>query len=589
MLTTSVIFILIAIVFLLSALYLEWFRPTVTFFISILFLVVTDIISPAEALKGFANEQLAIIVILLIISDMFRKSSVVKIFFNWIFGRNKQLSSFKLSMMVVVASLSAFFNNTPLVAMLMPYVNSWSKDNNTSPSLLLIPLSYAAILGGCVTLIGTSTNLIVNGLAVESGFDSLSIFDFSWVGLPMLIIGVLYLHFFGTRLLPNKEIGGDEQLYNSREYFVEAKVKRGSKLIQTSVEKAGFRQLKDLYLVEIIRKENNISPIAPNFIIEEDDTLIFAGETSAVDEFKKNDLGLTLPKVVEKMLDKKSSVNEVVVAFNSSLIGKKVKDTDFRARYDAAIVAIHRNGEKLSGKIGDLELKAGDVLLVFSGTDFLSRTKNNQVFYVLTHEEESKEVNVRKVAIVFAGLILAIVLAASTTLPLLLGLSLVLLTGILLNIMPLNEIRKGLDFDLIMLIGFGLAFGRAMLNSGASKYLAELFLFFDQYLSPIFLLMLIFLVTNILAAYITNKAAVAILFPISVAIALELHLPVVPFILIVSFGAAANFITPMGYQTNLMVYGSGGYTFKDFMRIGWPLTLIYMLVSAIILSQVYGL
>ncbi len=589
MLTTSVLFILIAIVFLLSALYLEWFRPTVTFFISILFLVVTEIISPAEALKGFANEQLAIIVILLIISDIFRKSSVTKIFFNWVFGRNKKLSSFRLSMMVVVASLSAFFNNTPLVAMLMPYVSSWSKSNKTSPSLLLIPLSYAAILGGCVTLIGTSTNLIVNGLAVDAGFDSLSIFDFSWVGLPMLVIGILYLHFFGKRLLPEKEVSNIQQLSENREYFVEAIVKKGSKLINTTVEQGGFRQLKGLYLVKIIRKEKNIAPIAPDFTIEEEDTLIFAGETSAVDQFEGNDLGLTLPKVVELMLGQKSSVNEIVVAFNSSLIGKKVKDTDFRARYDAAIVAIHRNGEKLSGKIGDTELKAGDVLLVFSGSDFLSRTKNNQAFYVITHTEETREVNVWKVGVVFSSLIIAIVLAASTSISLLLCLSVVLLIGILLKIMPLNEIRKGLDFDLIMLIGFGLAFGRAMINSGASKYIADLFLLFNQYLSPVFLLMLIFLVTNILAAYITNKAAVAILFPISVAIALELNLPVIPFILIVSFGAAANFITPMGYQTNLMVYGSGGYNFKDFMRIGWPLTLIYMLVSAFILTKVYGL
>lgn len=588
-LTPSVIIILAAVVFLLSALYLEWFKPTVTFFIAILFLVIGGVLTPSEAIHGFANEQLAVIIILLIISDMFRKSSVVSVIFNRLFGHQKKLGTFKLGMMSVVASFSAFFNNTPLVAMMMPYVNSWSKENKVAPSKLLIPLSYAAILGGCVTLIGTSTNLIVNGLAIDAGFASLSIFDFAWVGVPMLVIGIIYLSVFGNKLLPQKQQEQKREANQSREYFVETIVKSGSRLISKTVEFAGFRRLEGLYLVEVIRHKRSISPVAPEFILEEEDTLIFAGETNIVEEIKNNDLGLTLPKVVERMVNKKASINEVVVSFNSSLIGKKVKETDFRARFDAAIVAIHRNGERLRGKIGEMELKAGDVLLIFSGNDFLSRSKNNQAFYVLTHTEEPEEINVIKVGAVFGALLLAILVAATTAIPLLICLACVLLLGIFLNIMPLNEIRKGLDFDLIVLIAFGLAFGKAMINSGASIYLADLFLQLNGLLSPSLFLMLIFLITNILAAYITNKAAVAILFPISTALALELGLNPIPFILIVSFGAAANFITPIGYQTNLMVYGSGGYSFKDFMRIGWPLTLIYMLVSALILTWQYQL
>lgn len=277
----------------------------------------------------------------------------------------------------------------------------------------------------------------------------------------------------------------------------------------------------------------------------------------------------------------------MVVSFNSSLIRKKVKETDFRARFDAAIVAIHRNGERLSGKIGDMELKAGDVLLVFSGSNFISRAKNNRAFYILSHTEEAEDINVKKVSLVFVALIASVVVSSVSSLSLFLCLACVLLLGILLKIMPLNEIRKGLDFDLIILIAFGLAFGKAMINSGASIYLADGFLLLQNYLNPTLFLMLIFLITNVLAAYITNKAAVAILFPISVSIAMQLGLNPIPFILIVSFGAAANFITPIGYQTNLMVYGSGGYNFKDFMRIGGPLTIIYMVVSAVILGAIY--
>jgi di/tricarboxylate transporter len=587
MLTTPVILLLATIVFLLSSLYLEWFKPTVSFFIAILVFIFGGILTPTEALQGFANEQLAVIVLLLIISDIFKKSSIVNVLFHQLFGKSKNVGSFKFGMMTVVASFSAFFNNTPLVAMMMPYTNSWAVKNKVAPSKLLIPLSYAAILGGCVTLVGTSTNLIVNGLAIDAGFDPLSIFDFTAVGLPMLVIGIVYLVLFGSKLLPNTLKTSEGEESDKREFFVEAYVKAGSKLIGQSVEKSGFRALKGLYLVEVIRTETSFSPVAPNFILYEEDALIFAGETAALDDFKEGNLGLTLPKIVSRLDADKTSTNEIVVSYNSSLIGKEVKKTDFRARYDAAIVAIHRNGERLAGKIGEMELRAGDVLLVFSGSNFLSRAKNNRAFYILSHIEETEDINVKKVSLVFAALVTSVILSAVSSASLLLGLACVLLLGIFLKIMPLNEIRKGLDFDLIILIAFGLAFGKAMSNSGASVYLAEGFLLLQNYLSPTLFLMLIFLITNILAAYITNKAAVAILFPISVAVAMQLGLNPIPFILIVSFGAAANFITPIGYQTNLMVYGSGGYNFRDFMRIGWPLTLIYMVVSSVILAVVY--
>jgi len=587
MLTTSVILLLATIVFLLSSLYLEWFKPTVSFFIAILIFIFGGILTPTEALNGFANEQLAVIVLLLIISDIFKKSSVVNVLFHRLFGRTENAGKFKLGMMGVVASFSAFFNNTPLVAMMMPYTNNWAKKNNVAPSKLLIPLSYAAILGGCVTLVGTSTNLIVNGLAVDAGFDSLSIFDFTAVGLPMLVIGIVYLVLFGNKLLPDTRLTEEIDKKGSREFFVETQIKSNSKLIGQTVDIAGFRALKGLYLVEVVRDESSFSPVAPDFVLRENDALLFAGETKALEEIKEGSLGLTLPKIVERLLGEKSSTNEVVVSFNSFLIGKRVKDTDFRARFDAAIVAIHRNGERMTGKIGDMELKAGDVLLVFSGSSFVSRAKNNRAFYILSHTEEPENINVKKVSVVFFGLVASVLVSALTAVPLLLCLACVLLLGILLKIMPLNEIRKGLDFDLIILIAFGLAFGKAMSNSGASIYLADGFLHLQNYLSPTLFLMLIFIITNILAAYITNKAAVAILFPISVSIAMQLGLNPIPFILIVSFGAAANFITPIGYQTNLMVYGSGGYNFKDFMKVGWPLTLIYMVVSALILGVIY--
>lgn len=589
MLSLPIIIILFTIIFLLAALYFEFFKPAVVFFIAILVFVIAGILSPKEALSGFANEQLAVIVLLLIISDIFRKSSVIDVLFNRLFARSISTKSFSFRMMGMVASLSAFFNNTPLVAMMMPYVNRWAGKQGVASSKLLIPLSYAAILGGCVTLIGTSTNLIVNGFAVDAGYPSLSIFDFTAVGLPMLVIGMVFLLFFGNRLLPDNKLKLESMVEDDRKYFIEAMIKSDSKLIGKTVEQAGLRNLKGLYLVEIVRRDQSLAPVSPDERLQEDDALVFAGETNAVEEISKKKLGLTLPKKVERMLDKRSSVNEIVISYNSPLIGEKVMDTDFRARFDAAIVAIHRNGERLKGKIGEQELLAGDVLLVFSGNDFISRSKNSRSFYILTHTEEAEEVNVRKVSLVFSSLVAAILLSAFTTIPLIAGLSVVLLLAIIMDIVPLDQIRRGLDFDLILLIAFGLAFGKAMINSGASIYLADLILQWQDLLSPPVLLMFIFLLTNLLAAYITNKAAVAILFPISLAVALSAGYDPIPFILIVSFGAAANFITPLGYQTNLMVYGPGGYTFKDYLRVGLPLTILYMLGASLILTYVYDL
>lgn len=589
MLSLPIIIILFTILFLLAALYFEFFKPAVVFFIAILVFVIAGILSPKEALSGFANEQLAVIVLLLIISDIFRKSSVIDVLFNRLFSKSSNTSSFSFRMMSMVAGLSAFFNNTPLVAMMMPYVNRWAGKHGVASSKLLIPLSYAAILGGCVTLIGTSTNLIVNGFAVDAGYPALSIFDFTAVGLPMLIIGVVFLLLFGSRLLPDNKLKLEAMAEDDRKYFIEAMIKADSKLIDKTVEKAGLRSLKGLYLVEIVRKDQRLTPVSPDERLQEDDALVFAGETNAVEEISKKRLGLTLPKKVERMLDERSSVNEIVISYNSPLIGEKVMDTDFRARFDAAIVAIHRNGERLKGKIGDQELLAGDVLLVFSGNDFISRSKNSRSFYILTHTQEAENVNVRKVGIVFTALITAILLSAFSSIPLIAGLSVVLLIAIIMDIVPLDQIRRGLDFDLILLIAFGLAFGKAMINSGASIYLAELILEWHSLMSPPILLMCIFLATNLLAAYITNKAAVAILFPISLAVALAAGYDPIPFILIVSFGAAANFITPLGYQTNLMVYGPGGYTFKDYLRVGLPLTILYMLGAALILTYVYDL
>lgn len=585
MISFSMALVFAVLIFLLVALYSGKLRAEVSFFIAVTVLIIAGVLSPSEALAGFANEQLAVIMLLLVISDIIRKTDVINLVFNKLFQGTKSVSGFIVKMVVFVAPTSAFFNNTPLVAMMMPYVYSWSKKNNISPSKLLIPLSYAAILGGCMTLVGTSTNLVVNGMAVDAGFGSLDIFDFAWVGFPMVIIGGIYLALFSDKILPSHKDAMEEFKEGWREYFVETEIGTNSPVIGKSVAEAGLRNLSGNFLVEIIRNTSVITPVSPEDILSSGDKLIFTGETNSIPELSKPELGLSLPK--ECIASELSDVVEVVVSHNSWLIGRLVKNTHFRGKYDAAIVAIHRNGAKMSGKIGSVIIQAGDVLLLFAGRDFGIRATGNE-FYVIS-KKENKKVDAKKAIMVIAGVLLSVVVSANTPLSLFSCLLVVLAISFFTKTLTGSEIKRGVNLNMMLIMAFGLALGKAMSNSGAAEFIATNILKIAEPFGPVAILGMIFLVTNLLASYMTNLAAVAIIFPISVGIAQSLGLPLEPFIMIVAFGGAANFITPIGYQTNLMVYGSGGYSFNDFMKIGLPLTILYIVIGTLLMSLRYGL
>ena len=405
MLTTNEIIVSVTLLALLIVIYKELLRPAVAFLYAVFMLLCLDVLKPKEAIEGFSNEQWAFMILLLVISDIIRKSSVIDVFFNKILGKTTSDKKFSLKFMSLSAGLSSFLNNTPIVAILMPYINNWSKKNNVSPSRFLIPISYATILGGCVTLIGTSTNLLVNGLAVNMGLDALEVFEFAPVGLTMAVVGIIYLALVGKKLLPNKKTADIDKKDTSREYFIETRVLADSSIVSKSVLEAGLRNLNNLFLVEIVRNNKVIGPVSHDFVIEADDTLIFVGNTSMIDDLKSPSLGLSLPKSCE-LYSNSSHLSEIVISHNSGLHNKTVKESNFRSKYDAAIVAVHRNGEKLSGKIGDIVLKAGDVLLVLAGVDFQQRTQGNQAFYTISEYKPEKAPDVWKVLLILFNYLL---------------------------------------------------------------------------------------------------------------------------------------------------------------------------------------
>ncbi|MBK3519216.1 SLC13 family permease [Carboxylicivirga marina] len=587
----DVIIVFVVIAFILLSLYREWMGAAFTFFIAVMVLGIFKILTPAEILQGFANEQIAVIIMLLLLGDAIRQTSVIEIFFSRIFPTSSTYRGFLARMMLWVGGFSAFLNNTPLVAVMMPYVHQWSRRNNISSSKLLIPLSYAAILGGCVTLIGTSTNLIVSGMVIDQDIipdmAPLEMFDFVWVGLPMLVIGFLYLYFFSFRLLPSRASALEDFSDSERKYLVEAEIRSNSGLIGKVVKDVDFKGKYGLLVVEICRGKEIFQIREGNFVLSEGDVLRLAGDHNNIAGLLSDVSDLTVPSVGMMSKLKRSQIVEIVISHNSSLITKQVKDIYFRGNYDSALLAIHRNGERIRGGIDDVKLKAGDVLLLLAGDNFTSHIENEIDFYVISRVKELRKPEKYKIWALFGGTLLAIFLAAVKLVPLFIGLLIVLAMINILKVVSSKDLPKSIDYNLGVIIALSLALGTAMIKTGVADMIAntviQVFLPFGR----VSLLVGIYLITTILAAYITNKAAVAIMFPIAITAAKNLPLDPMPFVLVVSFAAAANFLTPIGYQTNLMVYGPGGYNFKDFFKIGLPLTIIYMVVTIAILSYMY--
>ena len=587
------IIVLLVILFMIVSLYKNYFGSGFTFIIGISVLGITGVLTPKEIMSGFANEQLAVIVLLLLIGEVIRKSTLIDNMFNRFFKRTFTYKKFLFKLIFPVSALSALINNTPLVAIMMPYVHNWGKRNNISPSKLLIPLSYAAIFGGTATLIGTSTNLVVNGMVAEQNvfplFKSLNVFDFTPVGLTMIVLGGLFLVLFSDKLLPDKQDIAEEVALRSREYIVEVRVGKGSSYHNKTIEKANLRNLKGLFLVEIIRGQEKISPVTPQTIVKINDLLVFAGNTSTIADMVQGNNMLQPAHLGMFSKRTKTELLEIAIAPNSSLISKTVRESNFRARFDAAILAIHRNGERISGKIGDVKLIAGDLLLLITGEDFEQRTIDNKEFYVINKVRKINKIPASESVLILGGLIVSVLLSSFKIVPLFTSLLVFVIVLLLTKIASPKELYKSINYNLILIIALSIALGEAMIKTSIATDMSRLILDVFHPYGIIVLLTGLFLLTNLLAAIITNIGAAAIVFPIALSLASQLSVNPKPFVLLVAFAAAGSFITPIGYQTNLMVYGPGGYSFRDFFRIGLPVTLLFMVITVVGLTLQFGL
>ncbi len=579
-------YVLLIVVFLIVSLYKEIINPSLTFFIATVALLLGNVISPADILKGLSNDQIIIIFLLVLVTAGIRGVFGTGLF-DRLFNTSLKPKTFLLRMMLTVSSMSAFLNNTPIVAFMIPYVKDWAKKTGNPASKFLIPLSFATILGGMITVIGTSTNLVLNALIKQSNLIPLQFEDFLFLGICVTIVGWIYLYFFGYKLLPSNPNEIDALIENLREYIVETEVAPESALIGKSVKDAGLRNLQDVFLVEIIRDERIISPVSPDEILEAGDMLFFSGNTQSIYRLIREDNGLSLPKT-DLNLEEHFHFVDAVIPANSALIGQRIKDSNFRERFNASIIAIHRNGRRVAGKVGETYLAGGDFLLLLAGEQPKQTTNDSDLFF-LSVPKRIKSEQKRWLSWVGIGSLILLALGVVNVLPLFNACVVILTTFVVLGVMTLTEIRKELDLSLLLILICSLAVGVGLQKSGTADWIARGLLFSVKGLGAVAVISALFLITIFLTALITNAAAVAIVFPIAMSLADQSHLPYTPFFVAIAFAASGDFMTPIGYQCNLMVYGPGGYKFKDFIRVGTPLTVLYVLICVTFISLFYNL
>lgn len=555
---------------LVAALMAGLWTPAALFFIASLTTYLLGMVELETALASFTNASLVTLVLLIMSTAALEKTSLLGKL-SQVVGRGS-LASTMAKLGLSTALLSSFTNNTAVVASLIGVVR---RNQAHAPAKLLLPLSYAAILGGTLTLIGTSTNLIVNSFVENAGLVPLGFFEFSMIGIVIVTAGVGLLVLLAN-LLPDRR---DESLDETLPYLLEARVAKESQLIGKSVQDNRLRALKKLYLVELERSGIRICPVPPHFVLQSEDILRFSGAVESVELLHQFD-GL---EWFGKQQAKGQNLIEAVLAPSSTLVGRSLKESTFREKFDGAVLAIRRGHQPLKGGLGDIQLQAGDVLLVTPGDGFCRNTKLASEFAAVSGLDLSVRLDPRRSQWVLGGFLVTILASLTGVLPLVKGLILLLMSYIAIGAVSLSELKKRFPFELVVIVGSALSLANLMLSTGLADDIAAFILGAINGYGVFSAFVAVYLMTLLLTELITNNAAAALSFPVAYAIALSYGVDTRPFILAVVFGASASFISPYGYQTNLMVYSAGNYRFSDFLRVGLPLSLLY---SAIVLLLV---
>ncbi len=563
----------------------EAIQPTIGVLIATIVLLVLGVIDADEAFAGFSNEAPIIVAALLVFAKAADVSGLLQLAFDRFIGHGPPPRGFLAKLLFPITLASGFLNNTTIVAMTIPAIIDLCNRKGLSPSRFLLPISYAAVLGGVSTTIGTSTNLTVSGLMRESGQEPLGLFELTPVGLPIALIGTLVLTLVAGRLLPERTSGHAETT-GERDYSVRMVVQRDGPMVGRTVEQAGLRHLEAVYLVAIERDGQRIAPVSPATELHARDVLTFVGRVDQVVDLQRmRGLQSTHRRQIMQLEGDRHGFSEAVLG--EGFAGRTLSEIGFRARYGAAVLAIHRSGHRVEGKLGELPLRMGDTLLVLAGQQFVQRFRDSGDFLVIAPLGGIPPTQPRKakrVALIGTGFM---VLTGTGILPILEASLIVALLLVASRALTLRQARDAVDLNIVVLIAAAFGLGAAVHSTGLGATIADLLLVVFLPLGLVGALAGVLVTTMILTELISNNAAAVLLFPVAMATAAATGSDPRPFVVAVALGASLSFLTPLGYQTNMMVYGIGNYRFSDFTRLGLPLNLVSLVLSLVLIPLVF--
>jgi di/tricarboxylate transporter len=546
--------------------------------------LVAGIVTPAEALSGFSNPAPLTVAALFILARAVEKTGALTPIVQATLGKNGSVRGSLTRMVVPTTAASAFLNNTPIVAMMLPQVRAWAEARGRSPSLYLMPLSFAALLGGVVTVIGTSTNLVISGLLEAAGEPALGFFEITAVGLPIALVGGVVLVILTPKLLPLRRSVRQEAEDETRHFVVDMVVEGTGQINGRSVEAAGLRHLSGSFLATLERDGDLLAPVAPDTILRTGDRLRFVGKSDGVLDLQTT-RGLRSAESRHFLETDQARYFEAVIGADSPLVGSTLRDADFRSRYQAAVLAIHRAGQRVDAKLGQVELRVGDTLLLVADGGFLERWRDRGDFLLVSGSRTTPP-PVNKHAWLVGAVTLGIVLGASLDLIPILNASLLaafVLVG--LKVLTPGEARSAIDLDVILVIASAFGVAAAVDKSGLAAIVAGGMVDAFAGFGDRGILLGVVLATVILTAVVNNNASALLMFPIAVATAGATAIQARGFAIAVAVASSVDFLTPIGYQTNTMVYGPGGYRFGDYARLGAPLTLLVVVVVVILVPM----
>ena len=559
------------------------------------------VLSVPDAIAGFAHQAVMMIGALFVVAAGLQETGGMQIIAQRLLGRPKTILGAQLRLMGPVALLSGFMNNTPIVAMYLPIVGDWAKKLRISPSKLFMPLSFAAILGGKLTYIGTASNIVVMGLFIrfladpleQQWLDALGVTEPSstvqfWgiavIGVPTAIAGIVFIALTSKWLLPQRTPAEPVTL-DARKYEVEMIVKPDSAIVGKTIEAAGLRHLPGLFLTQIERAGTVLWAVSPNQRIEADDRLAFVGVLESVVDLRKIRGLVPATDQVQKLAigSQPRMFVEAVVSHNSPLVGRTVRKSKFRGRYNAAIIAVHRNGEHINAKIGDIVLKPGDTLLLDTHAGFVDAYRNSDDFYLVSTVEDSRPVRHERAWLALGILAALIVMLTVTPISPVIAAFLCAMAMITTRCVTGTVARAAINWQVLIVIGCALGMGVALQQTGAADVITHMILDLCARIgvsqNPHAMLFAMFMLAAVFAQLITNYGAAVLMFPIMMATARDLGVRPEPFVFCLMAAAGSSFMSPVAYQTNLMVYGPGRYRFMDYVKLGTPLTLIVAVIA----------